>query len=215
MKKALPFVLGVLGFGVVLLVLNLREADDYEFGTRTPPAKGTNVTPDDYAFQRVFPEFKFIHACSGCGECVHPFEVIENRRILSMRDHDGWYKVFWAADEKYYYTDPIHMLADWGNNRTAENPMGTWKIRLRAGSATHRSAPAHDCGQIPREIAVLYELVSSPDPVDESYHSGDGPMKILQSFSWLTTNPGKPMSLGWRLVGSPVVDAAPCPCAVR
>jgi hypothetical protein len=215
MKKALPFVLVFLGFGVVLLVLNLREADDYEFGSLTPPAKGTNVPIDDYAFQRIFPEFKFTHACPGCGECVHPFEVIENRRVLSMLDHDGWYKVFWAADETYFYTDPIHMLADWGNNRTAENPTGTWKIRLRAGSATHRSAPAHDCGQIPREIAVSYELVSSPDPVDEATHSGDGPMKIPQSFSWLTTNPGKPMSLGWRLVGTPVVDAAPCPCAVR
>ena len=77
------------------------------------------------------------------------------------------------------------------------------------------SEPTHDCGQIPREIAVSYELVSGSDPVDESYHSGDGPMKILQSFSWLTTNPGKPLSLGWRLVGTPVVDAAPCPCAVR
>ena len=93
MKKTLPFVLGILGIGVVLLVLNLREADDYEFGTRTPPPKGSNLTADDFAFQRVFPEFKFTHACAGCGECVHPFEVVENRRVLSMHDHDGWYKM--------------------------------------------------------------------------------------------------------------------------
>jgi len=215
MKKALPPVLAVLALGVVLLVLNLREADTYEFGTPTPPAKGSNVAADDYAFQKIFPEFKFTHACAGCGECVHPFEVIENRRTMSIRDHDGWYKVFWAADEIYYYSDPIHMLADWGNNRTAENPVGSWRIRLRAGSATHRSAPTHDCGQIPREIAVSYELVSTGDPIDETYHSGDGPMKIPRTFSWFTMNPGKPMSLGWRLVGEPVVDAAPCPCARR
>ena len=215
MKKALPFVLALLGLGGVLVLLNLREADDYEFGTLTPPPKGSNVAADDFAFQRVFPEFKFTHACAGCGECVHPFEVIENRRVLSMHDHDGWYKLFWAADENYYYTDPIHMLADWGRNRTAENPVGTWKIRVRAGAATHRSAPAHDCGQIAREIAVTYRLVSSADPVDEAFHSGDGPMKIVRTFSWLTTNPGKPMSLGWELVGAPVVDAAPCPCAAR
>lgn len=215
MKKALPFVLGILGIGVVLLVLNLREADDYEFGTLTPPAKGSNVTADDFAFQRVFPEFKFTHACAGCGECVHPFEVVENRRVLSMHDHDGWYKMLWAADEEYYYTDPIHMLADWGRNRTAENPVGTWRIRVRAGAATHRSAPAHDCGQIAREIAVTYRLVSTADPLDETFHSGDGPMKIVRTFSWLTTNPGKPMSLGWEMVGAPAVDAAPCPCAAR
>ena len=80
MKKILPFVLVLLSVGILLLVLNLREADDYEFGTLAPPAKGSNVTPDDFAFQRVFPEFRFTHVCSGCGECVHPFEVIENRR---------------------------------------------------------------------------------------------------------------------------------------
>jgi hypothetical protein len=215
MKRLLPFVLAVLGFGIVLLVLNLREADDYEFGTHKPPGKGSNVPTDDFAFQRVFPEFRFTHACAGCGECVHPFEVVENRRLMSMVDHDGWYKLFWAADEVYYYSDPIHMLADWDRNRTAENPAGTWKIRLRAGSATHRSAPAHECGQIPREIAVVYELVSTEDPLEETYHSGDGPMKILQSFSWFTTKPGKQLSLGWRLAGAPVVDAAPCPCARR
>jgi hypothetical protein len=62
---------------------------------------------------------------------------------------------------------------------------------------------------------VSYELVSTGDPIDETYHSGDGPMKIPRTFSWFTMNPGKPMSLGWRLVGEPVVDAAPCPCAVR
>ena len=216
MKKALPIVLVFLGLGIVLLVLNLREADDYEFGTLTPPAKGSNVTADDFAFHRVFPEFKFTHVCSGCGECVHPFEVIENRRTMSMRDHDGWYKAFWSADEQYYYSDPIHMLADWMKNRTAENPRGAWKIRLRAAKATHRSAPPHDCGQIPREIALSYELVSTEDPLEESFHSGDGPMKIVRTFSWFTSKPAdKQMSLGWRLVGTPVVDAAPCPCATR
>jgi hypothetical protein len=215
MKKALPFVLAFLAIGIVLLVLNLRESDRYEFGSLTPPAKGSNVPTDDYAFQRIFPEFKFTHPCAGCGECVHPFEVIESRRTMQMRDHDGWYKVFWAADEVYHYSDPIHMLADWSNNRTAENPTGSWKIRLRAGSATHRSAPSHDCGQIPREIAVSYELVSTAVPLEDSWHSGDGPMRILRTFSWLTMNPGDPMSLGWRMVGVPSIDPASCPCAQR
>ncbi|MBI3854981.1 MAG: hypothetical protein HY293_04740 [Planctomycetes bacterium] len=213
MRKALPFVLVLLAFGVVLLVLNLRESDDYEFGSLVPPGKASNVGADDFAFGRVFPDLQFIHACAGCGECVHPFEIVESRRVMSIHDHDGWYKLFWAADEEYYYSDPIHMLADWGRNRTAESPRGTWTIRLRSGLATHRTAPAHECGQIPREIAATYELVSSDDPLEDSYHSGDGPMKLLRTFSWLTTNPGKPMSLGWRLVGLPQVDAAACPCA--
>ena len=58
MKKAFPFLLVVLAFGILLLVLNLREIDDYEFGTETPPGPGSNVAADDNAFARVFPELK-------------------------------------------------------------------------------------------------------------------------------------------------------------
>jgi hypothetical protein len=213
MKKGLIVLIPILAAVIVLLVLNLRESDYYEFGTLTPPPKGNNVDADDGAFSRIFPDLKFTHACAGCGECVHKFEVVENRRVMSIHDHDGWYKVFWSGDEDYYYSDPIHMLADWGQNRTAETPQGTWRIRVRAGPATHRSAPAHECGQIPREIAVSYMLVQSEEPLETTFHSGDGPLKVPQTFSWLITNPGKMISLGWRLVGAPGVEAGPCPCA--
>jgi hypothetical protein len=213
MKKLLPVVLAILGLGTVLLVLNLRESDRYEFGTLAPPGRGSNVSADDFAIQRIFPDLKFTHVCAGCGECVHPFEIVENRRVLSMRDHDGWYKALWSADEEYHYSDPVHMIADWANNRTAEMPRGAWTIRLRAGAATHRHAPAHECGRIPREIALDYELVASENQLDDAFHSGDGPLKILETFSWLVTAPEKPMALGWRLVDAPRVDTAGCPCA--
>jgi hypothetical protein len=213
MKKPLLWALAPLAFMILILVLNLCEIDNYEFGTETPPGPGSNVPADDGAFSRVFPELKFTHACAGCGECVHPFEIVQNRRILGIRDHDGWYKLVWSEDDQYYYSDPIHMLADWGRNRTAETPRGTWTIQLRAGSSTHGMAPAHDCGQIPREITLTYELVVSKDPLDDTFHSGDGPLKILQTFSWLVTNPGKQMSLGWRLSGAPQVSPAVCPCS--
>ena len=127
-KKGVPAVLTILGLGIFLLVLNLREADDYEFGSLKPPGRAANVSADDFAIQRVFPDLRFTHACAGCGECVHPFEIVENRRLLSMRDHDGWYKVFWAADEQYSYEDPVHMLADWGKNRSAELPALTSEL---------------------------------------------------------------------------------------
>lgn len=213
MRKVALVSLPFLAFTILVLVLNLREVDDYEFGTETPPAPGNNVPADDFAFQRIVPDLKFVHACAGCGECVHPFEIVENRRVMSMVDHDGWYKLFWAADETYYYADPIHMLADWGRNRTAESPRGAWSIRLRAAPATHRGAPAHECGQIPREIALRYELVPTQEPLEDTFHSGDGPLKIVQSFSWFVTNPGRPLALGWRLTGTPAVEAAACPCA--
>jgi hypothetical protein len=213
MKKAFRRALAPLAGVVVLLVLNLCEIDDYEFGTETPPAPGSNVPAGDPVLGRVFPELKFIHACPGCGECVHPFEIVENRRGMSLRDHDGWYKLFWAADEVYYYSDPAGLLADWGRNRSAETPRGSWNVRLRAAAATHGKAPAHDCGQIPREIALSYELVASDIPLEDTFHSGDGPLRILRTFPWLAANTGRPRSLGWRLVGDPQVAAAACPCA--
>src|SRR5204863_10069054 len=117
--------------------LNLGETDRYEFGTEQFPPKGNNVDADDGGFARIFPELRFVHACAGCGECVHRFEIVDNRSVLSMRDHDGWYKVFWAKDEVYYYSDPVHLLADWGNNWTAEKPEGMWSIRVRSGPASH------------------------------------------------------------------------------
>jgi hypothetical protein len=202
-----------LGALVVLLLFNLTETDRYDFGVETPTAPGNNVDAEDAAFSRVFPELKFVHACAGCGECVHRFEIVENRRVLTLHDHDGWYKVFWAADDTYYYSDPVHLIADWGQNRTAEAPAGTWSIRLRAGAPTHASGAAHDCGQLPREIALEYVLDFSESPLDETFHSGDGPLKILKSFAWLVTNPGKPVSLGWKLSGPPRVVVEPCACS--
>ena len=198
---------------VVLLVLNLGESDRYEFGKESPLPPGNNVDPDDNAFSRIFPDLKFVHACPGCGECVHCFEIVENRRVLTIRDHDGWYKAFWAQDDTYSYSDPVHLIADWGNNGTAENPGGTWSIRLKTGPPTHAAGAAHDCGSLPREIAVDYVLDFSETPLDETYHSGDGPLKILQTFTWLVSNPGKPISLGWKLAGTPRVFVEPCACS--
>ncbi len=201
-----------LGALVVLLLLNLNEIDHYEFGTETPPSPGNNVDADDPGFARIFPEMKFVHACPACGECVHRFEILENRRVLQMNDHDGWYKLFWAGDDLYYYSDPVHMIADWGQNRTAETPTGTWTIRVRTGPATHPAGAAHDCGRLPREIALTYALQFSESPLDDAPYSGDGPLRILETFSWVYSHSGRPVCLGWRLMGPPAVDVAPCEC---
>lgn len=211
--KALLWALLPLGTLAVLLLFNLNETDRYEFGTAATPAAGNSVDVDDPGFARLFPEMRFVHACPGCGECVHRFEVLENRRILSLRDHDGWYKVFWARDETYYYDDPVQLTADWGANRTAEAPTGTWSIRVRSGPATHPAGQAHDCGLLPREIALTYALDFSDAPLDDTSWSGDGPLKVLQTFAWLTSYSGKSISLGWRLQGAPGIEVAPCGCS--
>ncbi|HZE98227.1 MAG TPA: hypothetical protein VE981_14445 [Planctomycetota bacterium] len=211
--KALAWAALPLGALVVLLLFNLGETDYYEFGTETPPPPGNNVDPEDATLARVFPDFKYVHACPGCGECVHRFESIENRRVLTLHDHDGWYKVFWAADEEYYYVDPVQMLADWGRNRTAGKPAGTWTIRLKLVPPTHPPGAAHDCGQVPQDIRLIYTMEFADKPIEESTHSGDGPLKILATFPWLIMNSGKLVCLNWRLSGPPTVDVAPCACS--
>jgi hypothetical protein len=211
--KAFAWALIPLGALVVLLLFNLTESDHYEFGTETPLPPGNNVDAEDSGLARIFPELKFVHACAGCGECVHRYEIVENRRVLQMVDHDGWYKVFWAADDLYYYTDPVHLIADWAQNRTAQAPTGIWTIRLRTAAATHLPGAAHDCGQLPREISLTYALDFSDAPLDDTTYSGDGPLKVLQTFSWLYANPGRPVALGWKLQGAPVVAAGPCECS--
>jgi hypothetical protein len=211
--KPVAWALIPLGALVVLLLLNLTETDRYEFGTETPTPPGNNVDADDPGFARIFPEMRFVHACPGCGECVHRYEIVENRRVLRMNDHDGWYKVFWAADDLYYYDDPVHMLSDWAQNRTAETPQGTWTIRLRTGPASHPKGAAHDCGRLPREISLSYALEFSEAPLDDAMYSGDGPLKVLRTFAWVTANPGRLISLGWRLQDEPKVEVAPCDCA--
>ena len=44
---------------------------------------------------------------------------------------------------------------------------------------------------LPRDIALHYELAVSEDPIETAPHSGDGPLKIPEMFSWFVTNPGK------------------------
>ena len=45
MKNAFPYLSGVMGFGILLLALNLQERDSYEFGTETPSKLRLNDAP--------------------------------------------------------------------------------------------------------------------------------------------------------------------------
>ena len=152
MKPALFWPLtALLGAAIVILVLNLLERDVYEHGELAPPPPGSNVPDDDALFTRLFPR-EFVHTCATCGECRHPYEIVENRRAMSLRDRDGWYRLFWARDETYHYDDPVYLAAGY-QNRTAEDPSGTWLIRARIGPPAHASSAPHTCPEIPGERA--------------------------------------------------------------
>lgn len=197
---------------IALLLLNIFERDIYEFGRRRPP-KDRSVP----LITQVLPE-RLVHACTACGECTHPIEVLESRRLLSIRDRDGWYRLFWAADETYYYEDPVHFAAEFAN-ATAQEPRGDWTIRARIGPATHAAASPHECGTIPGIVELEYRLTVAEEPPEERSASAAGsPLKISDTFPLLSYRydvPHRPSMLHfiWKLARPPRIDAVPCRCA--
>lgn len=193
---------------VVVLALNLLEKDYYDHGSLAPvdPAAGK----DDPVLARLVPS-TFTHACPTCGDCTHPVEVVENRRELRLRDHDGWYKLFWAADEVYYYEDLVYLAAGL-QNRSARDPEGAWMIRLQLGPAAHGAVAPHDCPSIPAETTLDYRLVHGPAPLEPA-ESGRFP-GVFAAWPVLAQEQiadGRLLHLGWH-AHRVTITPAPCPC---
>jgi hypothetical protein len=215
MKRAAPWALkGLLAFAVVVLLLNLREKDYYDGGSLTPPGG------DGPALDNLLPSLlppTVVHPCPTCGECTHPVEIEENRRTLTLRDEDGWYKLFWAGGETYYYDDLVFLAAGL-LNRTARDPAGSWILRARLGPATHARAEPHPCGESLSGFLVKYDLFTSETPIPEEALS-QGPLRVarvVQALARSYDRPHRPATLyfGWRLPDAEalVTLPAPCPC---
>jgi hypothetical protein len=202
-----------MGFAIVVLLLNLGEKDYYEGGALEPlPASEAIVL--DPAFPRLLPP-DVVHVCSVCGECPHPVEVAATQRSLTLRDHDGWYKLFWAADEVYHFEDPV-VLAACLENRTARDPGGTWTLELRPLKSRHGPAAPHECSPLPPGLRLVYELFTSESPI-ETRTRAVGPYPVtetIQAFSrsYAARHLPPTLSFGWRLVSAAPAPPAPCPC---
>lgn len=195
--------MGLMAAAIVILVLNLLERDVYEHGSLTPPPPGSNVPDDDALFTRLPREF--IHRCATCGDCSHPLEIVENRRVMTLRDHDGWYRLFWAADEIYHYEDPVY-LAQGLQNPSARDPEGTWLIRARIGPPAHGASAPHACPEVPGEKAWLYQFFLSERPIE--------PPEGLQVLAYRCRATHRPpvIHLGWRPTGTMEHSPSPCAC---
>ncbi len=201
MRKALSWILPVLlAMVALLLFLSLQEGDFYGPGKPEPPP-GSNVEGDDEMFRRLLPR-EIVHPCPVCGECKHPVEVIENRRVMRLRDHDGWYKIFWAGDDVYFYEDGPAFAGNL-RNPTARDPGGTWTIRARPARL------AHDCPSLPREISLEFELFTSERPIEGVPAQVPGlPFPLLTAAEWLAYRYERPplppvLYFGWRRKSRP------------
>ncbi len=216
MKRWVPWILtAAMLFVAVCLVLSFRENDLYPGGSLAS-SEGVELQLNDKLLRDIVPE-RYVHACATCGECVHPVELVSNRRHLWITDRDGWYKLFWAADEIYSYDDPVHLAAAL-TQRTARDPGGSWRIRARLLPATHAAVGPHDCGVIPAEINYSYLLAASREPVNTTSTSMDG-VSLPLTLPWFTyryDHPALPTFLHfyWGTIPHQTTqEFKTCPCA--
>ncbi len=202
-------------FAILVLLLNLREKDYYDGGSLVPPHQGDNVPGNDGAFRDLVDE-TIAHPCPSCGDCTHPVEITENRRVMTIRDDDGWYKLFWAGHETYHYEDFPPFAASLRNS-TARDPRGAWTIRGRLGTAAHGVSPPHTCTLAPGPFRLEYELVVSDAPIPPTSPLATGtPFTVRTTIPWFTFTPDRPhmpylLHFGWRLARSEV-PAVHCAC---
>lgn len=135
----------VLVFAVVILILNLNERDFYPYGSLKP--RPTDTLPPDWLPEAVS------HECGTCGKCAHTLEIDRSIMELWFKDRDGWYRLFWAGEETYYYEDPVH-FADALANPTAHSPEGRWHIIGRYRDPGHE----HACDGKYMRFELVYRL---------------------------------------------------------
>lgn len=159
-------VLAILAFAIVLLVLNLRERDLYLEGKSAPPPGPVNLDPTDATLSWL--SLTTVH-----DGCEHKLEILENHRWMRIRDHDGWYRLFWAGDDLYYFDDPSPFGVALGNP-TAREASGEWRIHARY---VHETCPLRP------EIRARYSLVAASATAHE-------PQAVPLEIRWVHTRHG-------------------------
>mgnify|MGYP001598220482 CR=1 FL=1 len=175
MRRAFPFaVLGVLAFIVLILYLNLRERDFYADGQANQPKGPVNVEPNDGGL----PWLPLHEEHDGC---VHSAEFTENHSWCRVRDHDGWYRLFWAGDEVYYFEDPspLHQAM---LNPTARDATGEWRIAV-----TYRPPPTCSRPATTLRFRLALEVGDAaipPDPPDRTRWFVGKTLKGHRFYDW-------------------------------
>jgi hypothetical protein len=199
MKILFVAIMAVGGFIILVLVLNILDRDAFDGGTATPlPQMGMGEDPIAPGLVRE----TVSHMCPTCGECVHPVEILESRRTLTLVNHRPWYKLLGVGDQTLYYEDPV-FLAACMQNRAARDPRGEWTITARVGPAKHPASGPHDCSELMNQSALTYELVTSEA----------APLGAVGVFSYSYVSSRLPSTLhfGWQLRGK-VDTRFPCSC---
>ena len=205
-RRAVEFtILAVLAATVVILLLNHLEEDNYS------PSSDLRFDEDLPAW--VSPTLT--HHCETCGNCSHAFATSECRIRVTVKDRDGWYRLFWAGAEIYTYDD----AADVGRalrNRTAELVEGSWIVRGEYAPGDHPGP--HACTPAANRVELTYRLRREPypGPGDPALDPG-GTVAVPRRLLWFryAFPPDRVDDFWWELENPDTFageNAQPCPC---
>lgn len=145
----------------VTLWLNLRESDLYPMPLEAPPTDRMNGPVPPW---------------------LPADATLEETRVsIAVVDHDGWYRLFWAADDVYYYDDASYFGGAL-DNATAASWSGTWTLKGSVGG---------------KPFALTYRLCEGePAPGEVQV----GPVRAPAGVFWFTRHSRpRPRTFSWAL----------------
>lgn len=205
---------------LALLWLNLQESDVYFEGTDEPvrPASAGGWEPP----AGLTPEYRCgCEACGAEGGCVYAARVLDAASVYRVVDGDGWYRLFWAGDDTYYFADVSRFLSAM-ENRSWSRAEGVRRYDIAYERRCSYSGGEHACADpVPVRVRLAYTLVLGPPPAAEPIR--DGPLEIPTwlpdaARSYETVYRDRVLSsvvtVGWVLAerDGVSIDRAPCRC---
>jgi len=202
-----------------ILALNLSETDFYFGGTTEKPTDPPPLTmglPPGISREVVCP-------CA-CEHCHHLARVESAATIYQIDDADGWYRLFWAGDDTYYFTDVSYFLTAL-ENRTWRQATG-WRVLVIAFERScPEEEPRHECSkETLSRVTLTYRLVlggpgavpSMPmtDPKGLATLPAALPGEAMRLYEghFRGESQAAVLTLGWVLDGPPRVEYASCAC---
>jgi hypothetical protein len=204
---------------VFLLLLNLSEVDVYVGGTPEPPKDPPST---DIALPLNLSR-EAVCECA-CEHCHHLARVESAATVYKVVDADGWYRLFWAGDDTYYFDDVSYFLNAL-ENRTWKEAAGRRVLHILYEKSCPEEEPRHACStEIPVRVTLTYRLVLGGVPAVPAGRLTDprGMIELPIAMPGEALRPyyghfrgetvGALLALGWVLDTAPEVEYGPCSC---
>lgn len=209
--------LALMAAAILLLALNLSEIDYYPGSLPVPPQETDlgDALPTGLSLEAACP-------CL-CSHCHHRARIASSRMWFRVEDRDGWYRLFWAAPEVYYFSSPSFFFAALRND-TSGQVSGFWELQIDYDRECPHRYPAHDCSaRTLRSLSLKYRMALrfSPTPAGDLLSDPERririPQRVLGPGSEIAvprngTTEQRSLSIEWQLAEPPRFEYAPCHC---